>query len=633
MQKSDPSDPELLAEWLEQRREPAFRALVSRYAGLVLMTARRTCGDDSIAAEASQLTFLLLARKARSLLTCASLGGWLHRATLMHSRNLLRSADRENRKRQSLQVAMESTPSQPSPDLWADLQPLLDESLAALSELDREAILLRFYRSLSVREVAGTLGIATDAAQKRIDRATARLRDQLTRRGCQAGGSFAAIMLAGFASDVQAAAPLATALASDALAAGAAPASGFLTAATAKTTSLVTPLVVVVAAGAWIVSQRQSIARLEQQNASFQQHLAAGPAIASSSRKPVKDIWDQRPINWQEIAIRLQRSPGAGGYLQTTLREEDGFRALSRDELVSSIDEVEAAKLSERDRSVLMDHLIPALRDADPEYVLKRFKDNTALGKWAERDPEKALAWFDEQLAQSRFAGKKENGLRELDGVVQMLTSALISSDPAGAMRVFSILPESQRIEAIQFTAWRAKKQDHASWAELFRKHLPEKDRLNAITWPMTELGEGGTLPYAEASDYLDRIGATPEERRACILGYAGRTRFPGAFSRPPQQNLDALRDWVGTEEPELVGPATIAAVRGLLSVRPYPQVVDIALHYHEAGVGDEMLLPLLERYRIEEHPELTRRLAEKLSDKALREDFLLKTAKPSPGR
>ena len=84
MQKSGPSDTELLAEWLEHRREKAFHSLVSRYAGLVLMTAKRSCGDASMAAEASQLTFLLLARKARSLLSCASLGGWLHRATLMH---------------------------------------------------------------------------------------------------------------------------------------------------------------------------------------------------------------------------------------------------------------------------------------------------------------------------------------------------------------------------------------------------------------------------------------------------------------------------------------------------------------------------------------------------------------------
>ena len=105
MQKSGPSDTELLAEWLEHRREKAFHSLVSRYAGLVLMTAKRSCGDASMAAEASQLTFLLLARKARSLLSCASLGGWLHRATLMHDPAEIPCRKREPPRRPSWPMA------------------------------------------------------------------------------------------------------------------------------------------------------------------------------------------------------------------------------------------------------------------------------------------------------------------------------------------------------------------------------------------------------------------------------------------------------------------------------------------------------------------------------------------------
>ncbi len=63
MEKPAPSDPVLLADWLGQEREPAFHALVARYAGLVHATAKRTCGDDSMAAEATQLTFIALAQK------------------------------------------------------------------------------------------------------------------------------------------------------------------------------------------------------------------------------------------------------------------------------------------------------------------------------------------------------------------------------------------------------------------------------------------------------------------------------------------------------------------------------------------------------------------------------------------
>lgn len=89
MRSSEPSDPELLAEWLDHQREPAFRSLVARYAGLVHMTAKRACGDDSTATEASQLTFIALAQKARSLASCASLGGWLHRTAMMQAKCLV----------------------------------------------------------------------------------------------------------------------------------------------------------------------------------------------------------------------------------------------------------------------------------------------------------------------------------------------------------------------------------------------------------------------------------------------------------------------------------------------------------------------------------------------------------------
>jgi hypothetical protein len=106
MEKPTPSDSELLADWLGRQREPAFQALVARYAGLVHGTAKRTCGDDSMAAEASQLTFITLAQKAKSLTSCASLGGWLHTTALMQAKNLIRKSQRENRKRQLLQAAM-----------------------------------------------------------------------------------------------------------------------------------------------------------------------------------------------------------------------------------------------------------------------------------------------------------------------------------------------------------------------------------------------------------------------------------------------------------------------------------------------------------------------------------------------
>lgn len=219
MPDSDPSDPELLDDWLRHRRESAFHALVSRYQSLVHAVALRRCGDESIAAEATQLTFISLAQKARSLRSRTTLVGWLHLTSVFHTRNLIRLQQRETRKRQLLRTHMDTQLPPPASEAWFQIQPVVDEALAALSAQDRETLLLRFYRALSVREIAGVQGIATDAAQKRLDRATERMRRQLMRRGCTVGASLATVLLTGFAPDAQAALPSSAAIASKAIAA------------------------------------------------------------------------------------------------------------------------------------------------------------------------------------------------------------------------------------------------------------------------------------------------------------------------------------------------------------------------------------------------------------------------------
>ena len=222
MDKSIPSDSELLTGWLNRRSEPAFRALVTRYAVLVHMAAKRTCGDDALAADASQLVFILLAQKAKSLTSRSSLAGWLHITAVMCAKGLIAKTRRETRKLQHLHTVMDPQMHSSHESPWLEIQPVLDEALSSLSEKDRETLLLKFYRSLSVREIATTLGIGPDAAQKRLDRATERLRQKLTRRGVHtAGTALAAILFAGFANDAHAVRPSISSLTSKAVAASA----------------------------------------------------------------------------------------------------------------------------------------------------------------------------------------------------------------------------------------------------------------------------------------------------------------------------------------------------------------------------------------------------------------------------
>ena len=72
------SDADLLTRFSRDRDESAFAALVSRHGSMVFGVCRRVLRDSHAAEDASQATFLVLARKAGSLGHPAELASWLH---------------------------------------------------------------------------------------------------------------------------------------------------------------------------------------------------------------------------------------------------------------------------------------------------------------------------------------------------------------------------------------------------------------------------------------------------------------------------------------------------------------------------------------------------------------------------
>lgn len=185
---------DLLRAYVTDGSEAAFRDLVSRYVNLVYSVAlRRVAGQTGLAEDVTQQVFSDLAAKAASLPSSIQLGGWLHRHTCFVSANVLRS---EQRRQARELVALQMNALHHGSADWKELAPILDEAIDQLPEVDRAAVLLRFYEQLDLRRVGETLGVSDDAAQKRVSRALETLRDWLTARGMMLSVATLASLLA-----------------------------------------------------------------------------------------------------------------------------------------------------------------------------------------------------------------------------------------------------------------------------------------------------------------------------------------------------------------------------------------------------------------------------------------------------
>lgn len=176
---------QLLRAFAESGSEEAFTELVQRHAGIVHAAALRQTQDPHLAEEVTQAVFVLLARKAGSLRPGVILLGWLLQATRFAANDLLR-AERRRRHRETAAFQMNTLAADPTGEtarLWDRVAPVLDASLERLREKDRSALLLRFFQNCSLAEVGSALGIAEEAARKRVTRALEKLREELQSRG------------------------------------------------------------------------------------------------------------------------------------------------------------------------------------------------------------------------------------------------------------------------------------------------------------------------------------------------------------------------------------------------------------------------------------------------------------------
>lgn len=187
------SDGELLRQFSQNHDEACFAELVQRHLGFVYAVSCRRLRDSHTAQDATQAVFVALARKAARVAAAPSVMGWLHRSACYETRNLMRAQAhrlaRETEAHLLGTAAAESRPHLPG------LEAVIDEALCELPETDRTAILARYFSQQSYAELGAALRLTENAARMRVERALARLRVRLERRGITSTAAALALAL------------------------------------------------------------------------------------------------------------------------------------------------------------------------------------------------------------------------------------------------------------------------------------------------------------------------------------------------------------------------------------------------------------------------------------------------------
>ncbi len=176
------TDRELLSRFVTQNDEAAFELLLRRYASLVQHVCRNVTRDHHHAEDVFQATFLVLARKARSIRNCDSLGGWLYRvAYRIALRVRCQTMQRTAQEKRGLDLR--ELPENDEACDAIELRPLLLEEVNRLPAKYRTPIILCYLEGKTLEEAAHSLGWPKGTVSGRLARARDLLRGRLVRRG------------------------------------------------------------------------------------------------------------------------------------------------------------------------------------------------------------------------------------------------------------------------------------------------------------------------------------------------------------------------------------------------------------------------------------------------------------------
>jgi RNA polymerase sigma factor (sigma-70 family) len=186
-------DGQLLARFLHHRDEAAFAALVRQHGPMVLGVCRRILGNLQDAEDAFQATFLVLARKAASVVQHQAVASWLY--TIAYRTAL--EAKRKASKRRAWERQVEKMPHpEVAPPEAQDWRPVLDRELNLLPEKYRTPLVLCELEGRTRREAARQLGLSEGTLSSRLARGRCLLARRLAKCGLSLSGGALATAIA-----------------------------------------------------------------------------------------------------------------------------------------------------------------------------------------------------------------------------------------------------------------------------------------------------------------------------------------------------------------------------------------------------------------------------------------------------
>jgi RNA polymerase sigma factor (sigma-70 family) len=175
------TDNELIGRYLFADDAAAFEELMRRHSGLVMGVCRGMLLQTQDAEDAFQATFLVLSRKAKSLIDHGSIAGWLYQAAM---RNCLQVRRRKSRMRETEMKVEPCRVEEPWQAIAsAQENDLVSQEINRLPVRYRDAIVLCHLKGHSRAEAAELLDWTEQAVKAALSRGRNLLRKRLIRSG------------------------------------------------------------------------------------------------------------------------------------------------------------------------------------------------------------------------------------------------------------------------------------------------------------------------------------------------------------------------------------------------------------------------------------------------------------------